>query len=98
MSNLLPIRMTPVQRQKYYASLDAQQIKGAGTSWFSLLVDLYGSDTNQGWAYPVRGVIRFCEQGMDLSTRSCVFHILKQDGSLGPPCEVINPRFHSVRH
>tara|TARA_R110000868_G_scaffold300642_3_gene561084 strand:+ start:962 stop:1234 length:273 start_codon:yes stop_codon:yes gene_type:complete len=90
--------MTHEQKMTMYKSMEIHGIKGAGISWFSLLVDLDGSDTNQFKHYPRRGVLRFCEQGTDLSTRSCVFHLLNEDGSLGAPCEVINPRFTSVRH
>lgn len=78
---------------KFYESMDIQQIKGAGISWFSLPVTLTASD-NTYIKYPANGVIRFCEQGTNLSIIKAVFHALKADGSLGAPVEVKNPVFN----
>lgn len=76
----------------FFESMKHQQIKGSGTSWFSLIVTLTGSE-NEYLTYPVKGVIRFCEQGMDLSIIYAVFHRMDDEGRLGPPVTVSKPKF-----
>ena len=68
------------------------QIKSGGTSWFSLPVVLEASD-NPCISYPSVGVIRFSEQGVDLSIINAIFHQMSYDGRLGPPVSAKNPRF-----
>lgn len=77
---------------KFHDSLKTHRIKCAGTSWFSLPITLTDSDNNY-LSYPVAGVIRFAEQGVDLSIIQAIFHALKDDGSLGPPVSAPNARF-----
>lgn len=81
-----------MNRDTFLKSLELQRISGSGTSWFSLAVTLMASD-NQYLTYPVRGVIRFSEQGTDLGIRSAVFHRMDEDGRLGPPVVVRKPTF-----
>ena len=84
--------MDEKRRARREASLAAHGIKGHGISWISLPVYLEESD-NEYLAYPVRGVIRLCEQRTDLSIASAVFHCELDDGSLGPPLRVDNARW-----
>jgi hypothetical protein len=77
---------------KFHDSLKAHQIKCAGTSWFSLPVTLEASD-NSFLTYPVDGVIRFAEQGVNLTIITAIFHRLNDDGSLGAPVGANNARF-----
>lgn len=77
---------------KFHDSLNTHRIKCAGTSWFSLPITLTASDNNY-LSYPIAGVIRFAEQGVDLSIIQAIFHALKDDGSLGPPVSAPNARF-----
>ena len=76
----------------YLASLDAQNIKSPGISWFSMPVVLTGSD-NPLLPYPVRGVLRICEQGTNLMPVHAVFHCLQLDGKLRAPVTAKNPNF-----
>lgn len=79
-------------RRAFYDSLEVHQIRCAGITGFALPVVLEDSG-NEYIRHPARGVIRFAEQGVDLSIIQAAFHQIGADGRLGPPVRVPRPRF-----
>lgn len=75
-----------------FKSLDIHCIKPK--HGFALKVRLLASE-NEYIAYPAKGVLVIAEQGVTLEPIVAVFHRLRDDGTLGPPVRVRNPRFES---
>lgn len=80
------------RRTAYHASLDNHCIKGKGIIGFGLRVRLDAS-VNECIPYPIKGVLVILEQGTDLSIIKAVFHMERDDGSLGPPVTADKPVF-----
>ena len=79
--------------EKFYQSLQNHQI--SVTHGFAQKVTLLSSD-NPYYNYPRQGVLVCFEQGTNLSQIVSVFHELKEDGSLGAPGVVKNPKFNNI--
>jgi len=73
-----------------YASMKVHGIKAQ--SGFALPVLLTGGE-NEYLKFPCRGVIVAMEQGSVLRYNFAVFHLAKEDGSLGAPVAVRHPVF-----
>lgn len=76
-------RAAGARRQAYFVSLDRHDYKP--THHFSLPVEITGGAQ---FANPVRGVLTFFEQGVDLSPVQLVFRLVQPDGSLSAPVTV----------
>lgn len=82
--------MNHAQTMVMLDSMKNHQITSKGIVGFAQKVTMISCD-NPHIGPAAKGVLVICEQGTSLGVIVAVFHHLKDDGALGPPCMAKNP-------